>query len=52
MVKPVQRSPGLEMWYDGRATTANRRWQRGSEVVMLELKEEGWRVGTGAARTR
>jgi hypothetical protein len=33
-------SPGLE-----------RRWQRGFEVVLLELREEGRRVGMGAAKT-
>jgi hypothetical protein len=50
-VKPVRRSPRLERWCDGRAMMANRRRQRGSEVVLLELEEEGRRVGMGAART-
>jgi hypothetical protein len=50
-VKPAQRSPGLDRRHVGRATTANRRWQRRSEVVMLELGEEGRRMGMGAART-
>jgi hypothetical protein len=40
-------SPGLERRHDGWATTANQRRQRGSEVVMLELGEEGRRVGMG-----
>jgi hypothetical protein len=51
-VKPAWRSPGLDRRRDGRATTANRRWQRSLEVVMLELREEGRRMGMGAARTR
>jgi hypothetical protein len=50
--KPVRRSPGLKRRRDGRATTANKRWQRGSEVVMLSLGKEGRRVRAGAARTR
>jgi hypothetical protein len=45
--KPARRSPGLERRRDGWATTANQRRQRGSEVVMLELGEEGRRVGMG-----
>jgi hypothetical protein len=49
--KPARCSPGLESQRDGRTMTANRRWQRGSEVVLLELGEEGRRVGMGAART-
>jgi hypothetical protein len=50
-VKLTQRSPGLERQCDGWATTANRQQQRGLEVVMLKLREEGRRVGMGAART-
>jgi hypothetical protein len=49
--KPARCSPRLERWHDGRATMANPRRQRGSEVVMLELGEEGRRAGTGVART-
>jgi hypothetical protein len=43
------RSLGLERRHDGRAMMANRRWQRGFEVVLLELREEGRRVGMGAS---
>jgi hypothetical protein len=49
--KLAWRSPGLERRHDGWAMTANQRWQRGSDVVLLELGEEGRRVGMGAART-
>jgi hypothetical protein len=51
MVKPTRRSPGLDRRHDGRATMANRWRQRSSEVVMLELGEEGRRMGMGATRT-
>jgi hypothetical protein len=50
-VKPARRSPGLDRRHDGWAMTANRRRQRSSEVVVLELREEGRRMGTGAERT-
>jgi hypothetical protein len=50
-VKLARRSPGHDKWCDSRATTTNQRWQRSSEVVMLELREEGKRMGTGAAWT-
>jgi hypothetical protein len=50
-VKPARRSPGLERRHDGRVMMENRRRQRGSEVVMLEFREEGRRAGMGAART-
>jgi hypothetical protein len=50
-VKLVRRSHELERRRDGQAMMANRRWQRGSEVVLLELREEGRRVEMGAART-
>jgi hypothetical protein len=50
-VKPTRHSPGLDRRRDGWATTANRWLQRSSEVVMLELREDGRRMGMGAART-
>jgi hypothetical protein len=50
-VKPARRSPGLDRRRDDRATTANWWRQRSLEVVMLELREEGWRMGTGGVRT-
>jgi hypothetical protein len=49
-VKPVRQSPRLERRCDGQATMTNQRRQRVSEVVMLELREEGRRAGMGAAR--
>jgi hypothetical protein len=49
-VKPTWRSHGVDRRRDGRATMENRRRQRSSEVVMLELREEGRRMGMGAAR--
>jgi hypothetical protein len=51
MAKPAWRSPGLERRLDGRAMTTNRRWQRSSKVVMLELGEEGRRARMGVVRT-
>jgi hypothetical protein len=51
MAKLARCSPGLERRRDGRAMMANRRWQRGSEVVLPEFREEGRRVGMGAVRT-
>jgi hypothetical protein len=50
-VKSTRRSPRPEKQSDGRAMMRNRRRQRGSEVVLLELKEGGRRVGMGAVRT-
>jgi hypothetical protein len=50
-VKPARRSPRLERRRDGWAMTANQFRPRGSEVVLLELEEEGRRVGMGAVRT-
>jgi hypothetical protein len=49
--KPMRRSLGLERRHDGWVTMANQRRQRSSEVVMLELGEEGRRAGMGAVRT-
>jgi hypothetical protein len=50
-VKPAWRSHRLERRHDGQVMTANQRWKRGSEVVLVELREDGRRVGMGAART-
>jgi hypothetical protein len=50
-MKPMRRSLGLERRHDGWVTMANQRRQRSSEVVMLELGEEGRRAGMGAVRT-
>jgi hypothetical protein len=49
--KTVWRSPGLERRSGSQSMTANRQLWRGSKEVMLEIGEEGWRVGMTAART-
>jgi hypothetical protein len=49
-VKPARRSPGLVRRRGGRAATAYRWWERRSEVVMFDLRDEGRRRGMSAAR--
>jgi hypothetical protein len=49
--KPTRRSPGLERRCDAWVMTANQRWQRGSKVMLLEIREEGRRAGMGTVRT-
>jgi hypothetical protein len=52
MVKPAQRSPGLERRWGGQTMTA-KRWRRRSSVeVVLELREERRREGTSAVKVR
>jgi hypothetical protein len=49
-VEPARRSPRLVRRRGGRATMANRRRKRSSEVVMFDLGAEGRRRGMSAAR--